>query len=90
MTMNAITTVEARGHFSELINRTAYGKERIVLSRRGKELLVLIPLEDLRLIEIAEDIIDTRDAAIALKEYERGETVSLKEIERHLSKGNDA
>lgn len=83
--MNTINTVKAREHFSELINRTAYGKERIVLSRRGKELLALIPLEDLHLLELAEDLIDVKDAAMAIKEYEKGDVVSLEEIEKCLN-----
>ena len=83
--MNTINTVKAREHFSELINRTAYGKERIVLSRRGKELLALIPLEDLYLLELAEDLIDVKDAAMAIKEYEKGDVVSLEEIEKCLN-----
>lgn len=90
MNTHTIKTVEAREHFAELINRTAYGKERIVLSRRGKELLALIPLEDLRLLELAEDLIDVRDAKLALNEYENGQTVSLQEIEKHLSKNDNA
>ena len=87
--MNTITTVEAREHFSELINRTSYGKERIVLSRRGKRLLALIPLEDLHLIELAEDLIDARDAEIALKEYKNGQVVSLEEIVQRLNKNGN-
>jgi prevent-host-death family protein len=87
--MNTITTVDAREHLSEIINRTAYGKERIVLSRRGKELLVLIPMEDLKLIELAEDLIDLRDAKEALKEYEEGRVISLEEIEKRLSKARE-
>lgn len=83
--MNTITTVEARKCFSELINRASYGKERIVLSRRGKGLLALIPLEDLRLIEMAEDLIDTKDAEMALKEYEEGQVISLEEVEQGLN-----
>ncbi len=45
--MLKITTVEARENFAELINQAAYGKERIVLTRRGKPLAALISLEDL-------------------------------------------
>lgn len=82
--MNTITTVEARDHFSELINRTAYGKERIVISRRGKELMVLVPMEDLQLLELAEDLIDVKDAKKALKEYDKGQIVALSEIEKRL------
>jgi prevent-host-death family protein len=83
--MNTISTVKAREHFSELVNRTAYGKERIILSRRGRGLLALIPLEDLRLIELAEDLIDVRDAKAAIKEYENGEVVSLTDLEKDLN-----
>ena len=80
-----MTTVEAREHFADMVNRTAYGKERIVLSRRGQELLALVPMEDLRLIELAEELIDIRDAELALKEYEEnGQFVSLEEIKKRL------
>lgn len=49
--MSSITTASAREHFSEIVNRSSYGKERIVLSRRGKDLAAIIPMEDLKLIE---------------------------------------
>lgn len=87
--MNTMTTVEARKHFSELINRTSYGKERVILSRRGKKLLALVPLEDLRLIELAEDLIDSRDAELAINEYKNGQVVPLEKIEQHLNKSDN-
>ncbi|MDQ2784261.1 MAG: type II toxin-antitoxin system Phd/YefM family antitoxin, partial [Chloroflexota bacterium] len=34
--MKTLSTAEARDQFSDVINRAAYGKERIVLTRRGK------------------------------------------------------
>lgn len=83
--MNTLSTVKARKQFSDLINRTAYGKERIVISRRGKGLMVLIPIEDLRLIEMAEDLIDIKEAEIALKDYENGNVVSLEDVEQRLN-----
>lgn len=83
--MNTITTVNAREHFSELINRAAYGKERIIISRRGRGLMALVPLDDLRLLELAEDLIDVRDAKIALKEYDNGQVVSLADVEQRLN-----
>jgi prevent-host-death family protein len=75
--MSAMTTVSAREHFSDVINRTAYGKERIVLSRRGRDLVAIIPLEDLQLIEAIEDQLDLQDAQKALKEAKRAGVVSL-------------
>ncbi len=42
-----IPVTEARAQFSELINRVAYGKDRITLTRHGKPLVVLLPAEAL-------------------------------------------
>jgi len=44
--MMKISTVEARENFAELINRAAYGKNRIVLTRRGKPLAAVVPISD--------------------------------------------
>jgi len=45
-----------------VVNRVAYGGERIVLERRGKAKAVLISLEDLALLEGIEDKIDIDEA----------------------------
>lgn len=82
--MTTMTTVEAREHFSELVNRTAFGKERIVLTRRGKNVAALIPLEDLRLLEVAEDKLDLIDAQAALKEAESKGTMSLEDFKTYI------
>ncbi len=63
--MTKISTVKARDQFSDLINRAAYGKERIILTRRGKALAVVVPMEDLELIEEIEDRIDIEAAEAA-------------------------
>ena len=54
----------AREEFAEVLNRVAYGKERIVLHRHGKPLVAIIPVEDLQLLErlIEEDRIDVEEA----------------------------
>jgi len=65
--MTTMTTVEAREHFSDMLNRTAYGKERIVVTRRGRELAAILPVEDLRLLEELEDRSDVREALKALE-----------------------
>lgn len=46
--MNTVSTVEARENFAELINQSAYGGQRIILTRRGKPLAALIPISDLK------------------------------------------
>jgi prevent-host-death family protein len=42
--MERVTTVAAREGFSELVNRVAYGHEAVVLTRRGRDVVVLSPL----------------------------------------------
>ena len=49
--MIKMTTVEARENFSELINQAAYGNNRVVLTRRGKALVAIVPLSDLETLE---------------------------------------
>lgn len=65
--LRSITASEARDEFAEVINRVAYGGERVVIRRREKELAAVIPLEDLRLlerlIEQEEDRIDAPEGA---------------------------
>jgi len=50
-----IRATEARAKLSELLNRVAYAGERIGLTRRGKTVAVLVPVDDLaRLAHLAD------------------------------------
>lgn len=62
-----LSTVEAREHFSEVVNRAAFGKERILLTRRGRPLAVVVPVADLEALEALEEAEDVR-AALQVKE----------------------
>ena len=53
--MTEMTTGEARAQFADLINRVAYGKERVILTRRGRRLAAIIPLDQLEQLQAAED-----------------------------------
>jgi prevent-host-death family protein len=66
--MSKVSTVEARDQLSTIINRAAFGKERVVLTRRGKELAAVVPIEDVKLLEELEDRLDLEAAREALKE----------------------
>lgn len=78
----------ARDEFPEVVNRAAYGKERTILSRRGKDLAAVVPIEDLRLLERLsqreKDRLDLRDAREALKEAAEHGTVSLRKLMQEL------
>jgi prevent-host-death family protein len=66
--MGHLPASEAREGFADTINRVAFGKERVVLRRRGKEVAAVVPIDDLRLLEDLEDRIDLIDARAALAE----------------------
>ena len=82
--MVRISTVKARDEFSDLVNRVAYGKERVVLTRRGKPLAAVVPLEDVELLERLEDRIDLDEARAALAEARDDGTVSWEEIKAEI------
>jgi prevent-host-death family protein len=86
--MTRLNVSKARDEFPELVNRAAYGNERTIVSRRGKDLAAVIPIEDLRLLERLEreemDRIDLADARAALKEAEEKGTIPLRDLMRKL------
>ncbi len=69
--MIKLAASQARDAFSDTLNRVAYRGERIVLRRRGKDLAAIVPIEDLKLIQRAEDEIDQREAKKALSDMKR-------------------
>ncbi|MEA2510883.1 MAG: hypothetical protein QOJ59_370 [Thermomicrobiales bacterium] len=83
--MASISTVEARERFAEVVNRAAFGQERIVLTRRGKALAAVVPIEDLEWMQELEDRLDIEEALAALKEArEEGGTISAEELKTEL------
>ena len=56
------------GRLAVLLDRVAHGRERVVLTRRGKSLAAMVPLEDMRVLEALEDRADVLDARAALAE----------------------
>jgi len=77
-----ISTVEARKNFADIVNKVAYGKELIVLTRRGHEVAALVSIDELGLLRQIEDYIDIEDAKKALAEP--GDNVSAKEVWKQL------
>ena len=73
-----ITTADARKNFADIVNTVAYGKEPVVLTRRGQEIAALVSIEELQLLQKIEDHIDIEDAKIALDEP--GENISADEF----------
>ncbi len=82
--MENITTAEARKHLAELLNRAAYGKERFVVTRHGRELVAIVPVEDLDLLRRVRQFVSRKEVEEALRDLETGETVSWTALKSDL------
>lgn len=80
--MTRLAANEARRDFAEALNQVAYKGDRIVIHRRGKDVAVLIPVEDLDLLESLEDAIDVEEARKSLQEP--GESIPLTQVKKRL------
>ena len=77
-----ITTADARKNFADIVNSVAYGKEPVILTRRGQEIAALVSIEELQLLQKIEDHIDIEDAKKALDEP--GENISADDFWKKL------
>ena len=86
--MTRLNVSKAQEEFPEVVNRAANGNERTIVSRGGKDLAAVIPIDDLRLLErLAREEMDRNDledARAALAEAEEKGTISLRDLMREL------
>lgn len=82
--MTKVSTVKAREQFSDVVNRAAYGKERVILTRRKKELAAVVPIEDVKLLEKLENRLDLEDARAALAESKKKGVIPWEKIKADL------
>lgn len=87
--MAKISTVQAREQFSDVINRAAYGKERIVLTRRGKDLAAVVPIEDIKTLEALEGRLDAEAVKEALADYALHGGTAWEEVKAELRAKRD-
>jgi antitoxin (DNA-binding transcriptional repressor) of toxin-antitoxin stability system len=66
------------------VNRVAFGKERVILTRHGKQLCALVPLEDLSVLDRIRAAAGRRDVAEALADVSDGEAVDWPVLRREL------
>ena len=75
-----MNTIDAKDNFADLINNVTHSKERVVLTRRGKEIAAIIPIEDYALLQESQDKHDLREAIDAHKEARSTGTVTLEQL----------
>jgi len=87
--MTTVTSEEVRDGLGELINRVNYLHERIRVTRRGKPVAALVPLEDLEFLEQVHDAIENeRDLPTIIERLQKfdetGEGVPWKAIKADM------
>ena len=80
--MERLTISEAREDFAETVNRVAYRGERIILHRREKDIVAIVPIEDLAILEEVEDRLDIEAAREALAESD--ERIPYNQVHKEL------
>jgi prevent-host-death family protein len=83
-TMSERRISEARESFSATINRVAFGGERVVLTRHGKRVAAVVPVEDLELLEALEDTRDLDEVREALADPANAPRVTWDELKADL------
>ncbi len=71
-----------RNNLADALNRVAYSGERVILERRGKGVAALVSMNDLELLEAAENRVDLEAARQA--RAERGKPIPLDQFAGRL------
>jgi len=80
----SMTTVDTKEKFTDLLNHIIHTKERIILTRRGKEVAALISIEDFQILESTQDKQDLHEAIDALREAKTLGTVTLEQLKEEI------
>ena len=83
--MAALSMVEIRKGFADVIERVERSKERLIITRRNKPVAALVPMDDAALLEKLEDDLDLLDAMQALEDYESTGGVTLRRLKADLA-----
>jgi len=82
--MTRINVGELRSRLSDMINRVAFGNDRVILQRRGRDVAAVVSLDDLALLQKLEERIDLEEARASLTEARKKGTVSWDRIKADL------
>lgn len=82
--VSAVTVADARSGLAELLNRVAYGKERLVITRHGREIAAIVPIEDLQLANRLRKFVARKDVARALAELDAGRSTAWATLREEL------
>jgi len=82
--MVKLTTTQARKDLSSVIDAAYARSERVVLTRNGKKVAAVVPIEDLEALEAFEDRRDLEAVDAALANPENAETIPWEDVKKKL------
>lgn len=82
--MTSVTVSEARVDMKDLVNRVAYGKERIYITSHHKKMVAIVPIEDIELLEAIEDAEDILVSEKRIKKAKKEGTYTEEELRARL------
>ncbi len=85
--MTTVTADKISKDIDAVLAKVADGGERVRITKRGRTIAAVVPVEDLKLLEAViqrlEDLIDVRDADKAMKQFEKdGKSVSWEVVKK--------
>jgi prevent-host-death family protein len=75
---------DARNQLTDIANQVAFRGKRVIITRQGRKLIAIVPIEDLETLEAIEDRIDLDDARKALAHAKKHGTKSWESIKKKL------
>jgi prevent-host-death family protein len=85
MNVKKINSAKARRSFSHLLNETGFGGHRVVITRKGKAVAAMVPLDDLEAIQKLEDQKDVKEAKRILSDPE-SEFIPWEQAKKELNR----
>jgi prevent-host-death family protein len=82
--MLLVPVSKARTDMKDLVNRVAYGKERIYLTSHDKKMVAIVPIEDVETLEAMETAEDIRISEERIMKAEAEGTYSSDEMKKRL------
>jgi prevent-host-death family protein len=82
--MSELPITDARDDLAEVVNRVAYGHERVRLTRRGKPLAAVVSIEDVELLEQLDDQADVDAMRQALADPANAEPIPWEQVRADL------
>ncbi|MCK8603910.1 type II toxin-antitoxin system prevent-host-death family antitoxin [Desulfoferrobacter suflitae] len=86
MSGQTMNVAEAKKHFSEILGRVAYGGEQIIITKRGRPLAKLVPVEeeDKHLADAEGRLDDDDEFFTVLDQIMRGRGAHLPRVEKTM------